>query len=594
MMTEKTKILVVGAGPAGLTMAAQLARYGVACRIVDQKPGITDKSKAVSVHARTMEIFEDLGIIQNALDRGLRCEGGSIFADGERIIHITMDNLDTPYPFILNLNQSDTEAILSEYLQSLGVDVEWQTELTNLEQNDEAVNVTLQKADGSTETISVDYVCACDGAHSFCRHALNLDFPGAAYPREFLLADVQIDWSHPRNELYGYLSENGFMVAVPLKRGDWRVIVESPPERWQQRASSNGESPTLEDLKKVLQEIVPTPVVVSNPVWLSYFRIHCRMLNRFRQGRVFFAGDAAHIHSPTGGQGMNTGIQDAYNLAWKLGLVYQGIGKPQLLDSYDAERRPVAKNILSFTDITFRTILLRHPVWRGIRDRLASFLLSSEILQRRLQRKTAMLTIDYRTSPIVAEHRPGIFQLGQVGDGISNILRGHDFGAAPKAGDRAIDATFWTDDLSSGQRAAPNQDRATDRLFNVLKGTSHHLIVFTGAKPTTTTFESLSQIGSEVEKHFGKKIVPHLVIYGTEKPPALQWNGSLLLDPDGNFHRRYGARFNCLYLIRPDKYIGFRSQPAKFEPLFQHCDRIFRKTLNRKTLSRKTLSRSSV
>ena len=594
MMSEKTKILVVGAGPVGLTMATQLARYGVPCRIVDQKPGITEKSKAVAVHARTMEIFEDIGIIQNALDRGLHCGGGSIFADGDPIIHITMDNLDTPYPFILNLNQSDTEAILSEYLQSLGVEVEWQTELTNLEQNDEAVNVTLQTADGSTETISVDYVCACDGAHSFCRHALNLDFPGAAYPREFLLADVQIDWSHPRDELYSYLSENGFMVAVPLKRGDWRIIVESPPERSQQRASSNGESPTLEDLQQVLQEIVPTPVVVSNPIWLSYFRIHCRMLNRFRQGRVFFAGDAAHIHSPTGGQGMNTGIQDAYNLAWKLGLVYHGIGQPQLLDSYDAERRPVAKNILRFTDITLKIMMLRHPVLRAISDRLASFLLGSEIVQQRFLRKIAMLTIDYRASPMVAEHLPGIFQLRQLGDRISDILRWHDFGVMPKAGDRAIDATFCQGDLSSGHWAVPNRDQAKERLFKVLKGTSHHLILFTGAKATTATWESLSQIGAEVEQHFGNQIVSHLVIHGTEKPSTLQWNGSLLLDPDGNFHHRYGARFNCLYLIRPDKYIGFRSQPAKFEPLLKHCEQIFRKTLSQKTLSQKTLSRSSV
>ena len=587
MMSEKTKVLVVGAGPVGLTMAAQLTRYGVPCRIVEKKPGITDKSKAISVHARTMEIFEDMGIIQNALDRGLRCEAMNIFADGDRIIHVTTDDLDTPYPFILNLKQSDTEAVLYEHLQSLGVEVEWQTELSNLEQNGEAVNITLQKADGSTETISVDYVCACDGAHSFCRHALNLDFLGAAYPREFLLADVQLDWSKPTNELHAYLSENGFMVTLSLTGGYWRMIVESPPERWRQRASSKGETPTLEDLQKILKQIVPTPVGVSNPVWLSYFRINCRILNRFRHGRVFFAGDAAHIHSPVGGQGMNTGIHDAYNLAWKLGLVYQGIAQPQLLDSYDAERRPIAQNLLSSTDIIFKAILLRHPVLRGIRDRFASFLGSFEFFQHRLQRKIAMLTIGYRKSPIVAEHRPGIFQLEQLGDRMPSILRWHDFGAAPKAGDRAIDATFLKGDRSSGRWAAPNGDRATDRLFNLLKGTSHHLILFTGAKPTTTTFESLSQIGSEVEQHFGNKIVPHLVIHGTEKPSALQWNGSLLLDPDGNFHHRYGAHFNCLYLIRPDNYIGFRSQPAKFEPLFKHCDRIFfRKTVSRSVVQK--------
>ena len=569
MINNQTKVLIVGAGPVGLTMAVQLTRYGIPCRIVEKRSGTTDKSKAIAVHSRTMEIFEDMGIIHEALDRGLRCEGGSVFANDERIVHITIEDLDTPYPFILDLNQSDTEAILWEHLQSLGVEVEWQTKLTNLEQNDETVNVTIQKFDGSTEKLSVDYVCACDGAHSFCRQALNLDFPGDAYPREFLLADVQIDWSNSRNELYAYLSEKGFAIAAPIKGGNWRVITESSLEPSLQDASkSNQESPTLEDLRKILQEIVPTPFVISNPIWLSYFRIHHRMLNHFREGRVFFAGDAAHIHSPVGGQGMNTGIQDAYNLAWKLGLVYQGIGQQQLLDSYDAERRPIAENLLTQTDIAFKAVLLRHPISQTIRDHLAAFLGSLEIVQHRLQQRIAMLTIDYRESPIVGEHRAPVFQPKQIGEGISSILRWHDFGAAPNAGDRAIDATFLIGD----------RDRVTKRLFNLLKGTSYHLIVFAGANPTTKIFKSLSQICSQVEQHFANEIMLHLVIHGIEKPSTLQWSGSLLLDPDGNFHHRYGARFNCLYLIRPDKYIGFRSQPAQLDPLFKHCERIFAKT----------------
>ena len=311
------------------------------------------------------------------------------------------------------------------------------------------------------------------------------------------------------------------------------------------------------------------------------------MLKNFRQGRVFFAGDAAHIHSPTGAQGMNTGIQDAYNLAWKLGLVCQGIGQLELLNSYDAERRPVAQNILRFTDITFKIMLLRHPVLRAIRDRLIPILLSSQIIQHRFLRKLAMLTINYRKSSIVADYRSFLFQLRQLSNWLSSILSWNTAGTKLNAGDRAIDATFLKSELPLSSNTASSDLRSQNRLFNLLRGTKHHLIIFAGAEPTTKIIKNLNQIGSQVEQYYGSKIVPHLVIHGIEKPPALKWNGSLLFDPDGSFHSRYGAHSNCLYLIRPDKYISFSSQPAKFGPLFKYCNQIFCKTIS-STMTLKT------
>lgn len=230
-MSQNIDVLVVGAGPVGLAMAVQLARYGLSCRIIDKSPGVTDKSKALVVHSRTMEVFADMGVIDAALEKGLRCHGASIHANGERIIHLTLDDLDTPYPFFLDLNQSDTEEILYDRLKGLGVDVEWETEMTQLSQTDDNVNAIVKKPNGDTETITASYLCACDGASSFCRHALNLDFPGDSPPQEFLLADVEVDWPNSRDEWYAYLTEKGIFFAAPLAQNKrWRLITESPRE----------------------------------------------------------------------------------------------------------------------------------------------------------------------------------------------------------------------------------------------------------------------------------------------------------------------------------------------------------------------------
>lgn len=571
MSQPNADVLVVGAGPVGLTMAAEFTRHGVSCRIIDKNSGTTDQSRALVVHARTMEAFADMGIIDEALARGHRTHGASIFADGERILHVTLDDLDTPYPFFLDLNQSDTEDILEQHLHALGVQVEWGTELVALDPVEDEVRVRLRTADGAEKTTAFPYVGACDGAHSFCRDALDLDFPGGVYPREFLLADVHVDWSQPPDEWYAYLSEKGLFFGAPLKEeGRWRLITErdvideDPPNKVRATSEDDGQDePTLDDLRAALKETAPADIEVHDPVWMSFFRVHHRLLNHLRQGRILFAGDAAHLHTPLGGQGMNAGIQDAYNSAWKLALVLHGDAHDALLDSYNAERRPADEAVVEGTDRLFRTVLLRKPVPRTIRNRAARLLTAFEPIKQRLQHRMAMLTVDYRDSPIVGEDRARFFQSEGPGDAIRGMRRWRDFGAGPEPGDRAPDARFA--DGSS--------------LFDVFRGTEHVLLLFAGARPDESTYRRLTAISERVAAQPGVPIRIHPVVH-TDTPPSIRaddptWSDELILDPTGEAHHRYGARADCLYLIRPDGYVGFRAQPARPDGLVEHLRSFF-------------------
>ena len=578
-MTDKTTILVVGAGPTGLTMASELTRHGLQCRIIDKKDGITDKTKALTLQSRTMEVFEDMGLIQEVLETGRPVSGFSFYAEGEQIAHISSGELDTPYPYILLHPQSDTERSLNNHLNSLGVEVEWNTEIVELQQDNEELEVSLKHPDGTIEDLKPNYLIACDGGRSYCRKAIGAKLKGETFESEFIIADLELEWSNPPadDEWHGYFTDQGLVLIASLKEENkWRIMIEVP---WEMQNKSESEpayyqEPTFEDLKKMVEVLNPIPdLKLYEPTWISRFRIHRRIIDRFRYGSVFFAGDAAHLHSPAGGQGMNTGIQDAYNLAWKLRLVCRGIARPELLDSYNAERYPLSEQQVERTDAAFKMMLLRHPMSRKIRNRLFSLLLDLEPIQQRMDKRLAMLSINYRNSPIVDEKRTLPSPLDSPVKKITKFNQWRDFGEAPHAGDRVPDTTL----------IKVNSDRTfvTDRLFQILKGTSHHLVLFTGIDPTMTTFESFNQICSKVEWYFDNEIVPHLIVRGTEKPLTLQWNRSLLLDPEGDFHHRYGARSNCLYLIRPDKYIGFRSQPAQLEPLFEYCQRIFSKSLGK-------------
>lgn len=297
-------VLVVGAGPTSLMMASELARHGIRCRIIDKQPQASQLSRALVIHARTLEVFENIGIADQFVSAGLKAHRGSLYAGGKRIVHFSFDGLESRYNFALMLPQNQTEALLARHLEDLKLKVERSTELTGFAQGADGVTAALRLPDGSEEQCHTEYLIGCDGAHSVVRHALNLPFEGAEYEESFALADVVAEWAMPDDEICGFVSEKGVVVFFPITHGRYRLIanVDTP---------GPSDEPTLAELQKIVDEQCHLGARLHDPNWTAYFKIHRRQADSYRVGRAFLAGDAAHIHSPAGGQGMNTGLQDA-------------------------------------------------------------------------------------------------------------------------------------------------------------------------------------------------------------------------------------------------------------------------------------------
>jgi 2-polyprenyl-6-methoxyphenol hydroxylase-like FAD-dependent oxidoreductase len=558
-------VLVVGAGPVGLMMAGELARHGVTCRLIDRSEAPATESRAIGLWSRTLEIFEDVGVIDEILARGERVHGNNIYADGKRIVHMTFDMPDVPYAYGVALPQTDTEAILAAAAAKRGVAVERRTALERFAQDDGGVTATLRGPSGGVEELRVRWIVGCDGAHSTVRHALGLAFDGAPYPDVWYAADVQLDWELPRDELHNFLSPIGIM-AVFVLPGERRVrlVYDHPTRRGDDPRAGHGSHvppPTLDEVQAAFDARTGMRGALSDPRWLAGFRIHRRAAAAHRVGRAFLAGDAAHIHSPVGAQGMNTGLQDAYNLGWKLALVQRGVGRAALVDSYQAERHPIAAATVRGTDRATRMVTLRNPVARWARDRLIEVVAAHGSVQDRMMRQAGQLALSYRSSPIVGEHRAGIagaivHERGAEHAGSRDWL---DFGAAPRAGDRAPDAHYQDD----------------HRLFDLLRGTHHTLLLFGGAAPTDAGDRKLDAIAADVGQRLGRHGHAHVVVPRGERPAALSPSTSVVLDADGELHGIYGAGSECLYLVRPGGYVAFRSQPADGAALGAYLNRIF-------------------
>jgi 2-polyprenyl-6-methoxyphenol hydroxylase-like FAD-dependent oxidoreductase len=553
--TTNSEVLVVGAGPVGLSMACELARHGVPCRIVDSNPAPTDQSRALGIQARTLEVFEDVGVVQEVLSRARKIHGLGAFSDGRRVTHISFDleGLETPYPYLLVLPQSETEHILIDRLKGHAIEVERGRTLRGLVQDGSGVTATLEGAGGQTSAVQVPWLVGCDGARSVVRKALDLTFEGAEYEESFLLADVRLEWELPDDELAIHLTPEGPLIAFPLPRqGRWRLVhASSGPVD----ASEAEPDRAVAQLQRLLREHGRPESVVSEPAWTSAFKIHRRVADRFREGRCFVAGDAAHIHSPAGGQGMNTGIQDAYNLAWKLALVSRGESPDSLLDSYSIERRGVVAGVVRGSDLTTRVVTLRNPVAKAIRNHLAGLLGEFDFVARRISKSLSELGVEYHSSPIVAEDRPGVLGLG-MGDAL-------DFRSGPHPGDRVPDIPL----------EPPSDTDGPHHLFEVLRGTKHVLLLFEGAHGMEDAgpFEAVSDVASKHAAH----IEAILVVRGDVAPPWIAWDGRKILDHLGELHHRFGARGPCLYLVRPDGYLGYRAMPPDAGKLANYLKRIF-------------------
>lgn len=397
-----TNVLIVGAGPSGLMMAAQLLRHGVQPIIVDGKQGPTDESKALAVQARSLEIYRQMGVIDRVIENGKQARGVIFNEGGGPVASLTMGNIgdgQTPFPYILLYPQSKNERVLLDYLTQNTCPVYWETTVTTLKQTAEQVALELQSG-GQTKTITCNWVIGADGAHSVVRKQSGIPFNGETYAHNFYLADVRLANNKlPDDEINLYLAKRGFSAFFPMPDAcRYRALGNLPAEL------ENKEDLTIEDILPELEKISGVPVEIAETYWFTKYRLHHRMADHFRAQHCFLIGDAAHIHSPVGGQGMNTGLQDATNLGWKLAYVINGQVNGRILESYAAERMPVAKRLLGTTDKVFGIIMSKSwlvgMVKRWLMPALLKLARGNKTLRSAFFKQVSQIAINYRDSKL--------------------------------------------------------------------------------------------------------------------------------------------------------------------------------------------------
>ena len=397
--TCDTEVLIVGAGPTGLVLALWLARLGIRFRIIDKAAAAGTTSRAMAVQARTLEFYAQLGIADQVVAQGRWAKAANLWSSGHHRARFEFGAIGaglSPFPYALIYPQDEHERFLIECLAAHGIAVERSCQLTSIERTADCVRAEILHADGSKEFLTAAYLAGCDGARSAVREQLGIGFPGGTYDHLFYVADVEAEGSILNNELNVTFDADDFLVIFPLKgnnRARFIGTVRDDPNRTTDLSWDDVSKKIIRDLR----------TAVTNVNWFSTYRVHHRVADHFRSGRAFLLGDAAHIHSPVGGQGMNTGIGDAVNLAWKLASVLRG-ANPALLDSYEPERIAFARRLVATTDRAFTQITSSSALARIVRLDLAPFfaplLFSSETARRLLFRTVSQTSITYRRSSL--------------------------------------------------------------------------------------------------------------------------------------------------------------------------------------------------
>jgi 2-polyprenyl-6-methoxyphenol hydroxylase-like FAD-dependent oxidoreductase len=385
-------VLIVGAGPVGLFLANECARRGLSYRILETKSSQSEHSKALAVFPRTLEIFDMAGLATPFLERANRVTWVAIITHDRRLARLHFTPEGTPYSFVAMVPQDVTEHLLLEALESRGGRVEYETTFLSAAQDEQGVSATVEHH-GERHEIRAKYVVGCDGAHSAVRHALHLPFEGAEYSGFFLLADIETNESLAGDEMQLCPSELGAVAIFPMSATRRRMVATIDHQE--------GEAPSLELVRKIIAERAPAGLEALSLRWSSYFRIHHRLVGSLREGRIFIAGDAAHIHSPFGGQGMNTGLHDVWNLAWKLDLAVRGLGSDPLLDSYSSERLPVIKGVIDTTDFLTKAMGTSSTIAQAVRNTVIPLMSHIAPAQHAFVQRLSELGIAYSGSPII-------------------------------------------------------------------------------------------------------------------------------------------------------------------------------------------------
>lgn len=399
----KTDVIIIGAGPTGLALACQLIRCGVDFVILDTKETTTEFSKAIGVQARTLEIYEQIDLANKLIAEGAIAEKARMIVGGEVRGEASFSEFGaglSPYPYVLFTEQGKHEKILYDFIKANGRDVWWQTGLDNFSQDANGVTASFRNTSGETGTIEAKFLVGCDGSKSIVRHALGLKFEGSTFERMFYVADVGINWNFSHDALMVFLMKSNMLAFFPMVgENRWRVVGTFSEEF----AKDEGEV-LYEEIEEQIKKDTEVDLDINTVNWFSTYKVHTRHVNKFSEGRCFLAGDAAHIHTPAGAQGMNTGIQDGYNLAWKLALVLRGLADEKLLETYNEERLENAVNLLKTTDRLFNLVASPEPVLSYLRTHvfpyIAGVAFSIDAVKKFVFPRISQIGINYRNSSL--------------------------------------------------------------------------------------------------------------------------------------------------------------------------------------------------
>ncbi|KAI1105457.1 hypothetical protein F4804DRAFT_128724 [Jackrogersella minutella] len=526
MVTTETDVLIVGGGPTGVTLALELAAQKIPFRVIDKELQRSDKSRALGIQPRTLELLNRHGDIRQFISRGNLSSGTTFFINGKKAADVDVSGLaeDTAFPLILIISQVETEEYLDERLLKYGFAVERGLEAKSIVQDADGVTATLSNHDGMEETVRARFVVGCDGAHSTVRHAAaGLTFQGEAYPQDFILCDASIRNTRVAWDRFSLCMGRGSLAVFPLKDGTCRVVVSRVD------ADAASAEPTFDDFQTMLDRLLPDAGELYDPTWITRFHLHHRGVNSYRDGRLFVAGDAAHIHSPAGAQGMNTGMQDAINLGWKLAKVLRGERPESFLDSYDVERRPIGQHLLESSDKMFTWGCSLNPFFVTFRNVLFNWVLpwyvNSRSRRASIFKFISEFGISYKDSSVVG-----------MAPGYSGLVVG---------GDRVPDRK-----IKSEEKEVYFQELITPDAY--------HLVLFSGVGHKAATKEAML----EAQSKFKEKNLDNAKVHIVFSEKANTGNMSGHTDIGNHLHDDFGCSKPTYVYIRPDSYvehIGFLS-----------------------------------
>lgn len=519
-MSNNIPVLIVGAGPTGLMMACELARHGISFRIIDKKSEPTTGSNATWIQPGTLELLDHIGISDSFIRKGHICNAIHLHLKGKDLARIPLENIDSIYKYILMLPQKETEIILTEHLEDLGNQVERSLELIDIKQLPDSVTCTIKYPNNKTEEITSDWLIACDGANSTVREKCGIFFPGEDLSEQFMVADAHMDSFMLKNEIHVFFDKGIICGVFPMGHDNYRI-----------NANLHQDAPRMNfidiEVKEIIAERTYGAYNISSVSWISPFWIHGRLVDDMRQGAIFFAGDAAHIHSPAGGQGMNSGLQDAYNLAWKMALVIKRQAKDTLLDSYQLERHPVIKKIVDQTEKLTKMTLFDKTFITKLNKFDERIKRSPIRFTKKITMELTQLDMKYEDSPII-----------DYDDKLNND--------SPMQGEHAPNVTI---------------DKETD-FYDHLHNAQHNVLFFSGLKYDEKKLTKIEEIHKWLNRKFPNLIKAHII--SLEKMKDVN---NVILDVDAHIHNRYHIKGPAVYILRPDNIVAYRSKSLDYDEI---------------------------